>query len=55
MILSKFNNAKDIYPVEQISVCREHYNDVARHFDYQVNEVNSSMPEIWCNSCNNIN
>jgi hypothetical protein len=56
VMLLKYKEEKDIYPVEQKILCATHYNEEkTTDNNYQVNKVNSSMPNLWCETCNPMN
>lgn len=56
VIMLKYENKMNIYPIEQKVLCKTHYaenNEVKNN--YQVNKIISSMPNIWCEVCNPMN
>jgi hypothetical protein len=56
VIMTKYEGKDSINPAEQITLCKTHYNERKTGQDnYQVNEVNSSMPNVWCEACNPMN
>lgn len=58
VIISQYKNKNDIYPAEQSILCKDHCNnnEKLKSLDnIQINKINSSMPEIWCNACNPMN
>jgi hypothetical protein len=56
VIISQYKDKKDIYPVEQKILCKTHYNkETITETNTQVNELESSMPDIWCDVCSPTN
>lgn len=56
VIISKYEAKNSIYPAEQKVLCESHYQEKTNSLqDYQINKINSLMPEIWCDTCNPIN
>jgi hypothetical protein len=52
----KYEGKDSINPAEQITLCKEHYNKIVVNKNgYQIIKSNSSIPNIWCESCNPVN
>jgi len=56
VMLLKYEGKNAIYPVEQITLCLNHYDEKSKtNNNYQINKVVSSMPHMWCEACNLLN
>ncbi|MCX6746511.1 MAG: hypothetical protein NTU63_00045 [Candidatus Pacearchaeota archaeon] len=53
-VLSKFENEGSLLPSEQKSLCERHFQKEEEKGNvkgYQINRVESSIPETWCHIC----
>jgi hypothetical protein len=56
VILSKYEDKNVIYPAESSILCKTHYEEKEKSFqDYKITKINSSKPNIWCETCNPVN